>query len=308
MSGSSFKRLIITGFQNYWRNVGLTIATTFVMSLTLFLISAILLLNVIGGITLRTVQEKVDVSVYFNPEASELDIQKARLDVESIPEVASVRYVSQDDALAEFEDKWKDNQIIADSLQELTQNPLEPTLIVKAKNPEQYEKITAFLEVQKKEGVIERVTFDDNRAIIERLDKGVSIVRNGGVAITIVFVMIAVIVMFNTIRLTIFSRNKEITIMKLVGATNSYIRTPFIIEGVMYGVFASVLAFIVLYPILSILGPKMESFFQIESDTSLLDFFVDHVFANLFVLLGIGLLLGIISSFIAVRRYLKVGS
>lgn len=306
MISRSFRRLVVVGVQNYWRNIGLTIATTVVMSLTLFLISVVILLNIVGIISISTVKEKVDVSVYFSSSASEVQIQKTRVDIEAIPEVTSVDYITQEQALAQFKEKYKNNPIISQSLAELSQNPLQPTLIIKAGDPNQYEKIRSFLEVEKQQGIIERINFDDNRAVIERLDQGVTIVRNGGAILTVIFVLIAIIVMFNTIRLTIFSRSKEITIMKLVGATNWYIRTPFIIEGVMYGLFASILAFALTYPLMTFLGPKLESFFGIASKTTLLDFLIANALINFGVLLAIGLVLGTFSSFIAIRRHLKV--
>lgn len=306
MISRSFRRLVVVGVQNYWRNIGLTIATTFVMSLTLFLISVVILLNIVGIISINSVKEKVDVSVYFSSSASEVQIQKTRVDIEAIPEVKSVDYVTQEQALVQFKEKYKNNPIILQSLNELSQNPLQPTLIIKANDPSEYEKIRSFLDVEKQQGIIDRINFDDNRAVIEKLDHGVTIVRNGGIVLTVIFVLIAVIVMFNTIRLTIFSRQKEIAIMKLVGATNWYIRTPFIIEGVMYGLFASTLAFIVLYPLMTYLGPKLEGFFGIVSNTTLLDFLIQNAGINYLGLLGAGLVLGTFSSFIAIRRYLKV--
>ncbi len=301
----SLKRLVVTGVTNYWRNIGLTVATTFVMSLTLFLIGVVGLLNVIGIVSLNTIKEKVDVSVYFSSAASEVQIQQTRIDIESIPEVASVDYITAEQALEQFKQQYKNNPTIVDSLSELDQNPLQPTLIIKAKSPQDYEKITSILESKKKSGVIERVTFDDNRAVIDRLDRGVNIIQNGGAALTILFILIAIIVMFNTVRLTIFSRQKEITIMRLVGATAWYIRMPFIIEGLMYGIFASVLAFAALYPLLKYVGPKLQDFFQITTSTSLLQFFMNHAFLNFGMLLVVGLVIGAISSVIAIRRHLK---
>lgn len=301
----SLRRLVTDGITNYWRNVGLTVATTFIMSLTLFLIGVVGLLNVIGIVALNSIKEKVDVSVYFSASASEVQIQQTRIDIESMQEVSSVDYITQEQALAQFKEKYKNNPVISDSLSELEQNPLQPTLIIKARNPEDYEKITSILQVKKQSGVIERVTFDDNRAVIDRLDKGVNIIQNGGIALTALFVLIAVIVMFNTVRLTIFSRQKEITIMRLVGATAWFIRMPFIIEGLMYGIFASILAFAALLPLLKFAGPKLQEFFEIQTSTSLLEFFLDNAFVNLALLLVVGLVIGAISSVIAIRRHLK---
>lgn len=306
MISTTFKRLVLTGIQNYWRNIGLTIATTLVMTLILFLISIILFLNIVGSVSIDAVKEKVDISVYFSADASEIQIQQIRIDLENIPQVKSVTYVTQEQALEEFRETYSENDILTQSLEELDQNPLQPTLIVKADDPDEYEKINTFLEVQKQEGVVERINYDDNRDIIERLTRGVSIVRNGGFALTLVFFLIAIVVMFNTIRLTIFSRQKEITIMKLVGATNWYIRLPFVIEGLLYGIIASMLGFTVLYPILKVVGPKIQDFFGFENQASLLEFFVNHAGLNFVILLVIGILLGTTSSLIAIRRYLKV--
>lgn len=302
----SLKRLVVDGVTNYWRNVGLTVATTFVMSLTLFLIGIVGLLNVIGIVALNTIKEKVDVSVYFSVAASEVQIQQTRIDIESMPEVQSVDYITAEQALEQFKEKYKNNPTIAESLEALPQNPLQPTLIIRAKNPEDYEKITSILDVKKQSGVIDRVTFDDNRAVIDRLDRGVKIIQNGGGALTILFFAIAVIVMFNTVRLTIFSRQKEITIMRLVGATAWYIRMPFIIEGLMYGLFASIVAFAALFPLLRFVGPRLEEFFEIQASTSLLQFFLNHALINFGMLTVIGLVIGAISSMIAIRRHLKV--
>jgi cell division transport system permease protein len=302
----SLRRLVVDGVTNYWRNVGLTVATTFVMSLTLFLIGVVGLLNIIGIVALNTIKEKVDVSVYFSASASEVQIQETRIDIESMQEVASTDYITAQQALDLFKKKYENNPTIMQSIDELPQNPLQPTLIIRAKNPEDYEKITSILQAKKQSGVIDRVTFDDNRAVIERLDKGVNIIQNGGIALTVLFVLIALVVMFNTIRLTIFSRQKEITIMRLVGATAWYIRMPFIIEGLMYGIFASILAFAALFPLLRFIGPKLEDFFQIEAGTALLQFFLSHALINLGMLLVVGLVIGTISSIIAIRRHLKV--
>ena len=301
----SAQRIIKAGFTNYWRNVGLSLATTLILTVTLFALSVLLMIVLIGRVSLDSIQEKVDVSVYFDSFASEIQVQQIVQDVKSSPQVKNVEYLTKEQALENFKATHQDSDLLLQSLQELDQNPLSPTMVIKAYHPEDYQAIVARLEESKKSGVIKDITYYDNRSTIDRLTRIMNTARVGGLLVSGIFILITIIVIFNTIRLTIFSRQNEISIMKLVGATNWFIRWPFLIEGLIHGLFASILGFVILFPLLRYLSPKVQSFFQVSS-ANIFDYFTSHSIYTLLGLFGVSFVLVFISSLLAIRRYLKV--
>ena len=301
----SAQRIIKAGFTNYWRNVGLSLATTLILTVTLFALSVLLMIVLIGRVSLDSIQEKVDVSVYFDSFASEIQVQQIVQDVKSSPQVKNVEYLTKEQALENFKATHQDSDLLLQSLQELDQNPLSPTMVIKAYHPEDYQAIVARLEESKKSGVIKDITYYDNRSTIDRLTRIMNTARVGGLLVSGIFILITIIVIFNTIRLTIFSRQNEISIMKLVGATNWFIRWPFLIDGLIHGLFASILGFVILFPLLRYLSPKVQSFFQVSS-ANIFDYFTSHSIYTLLGLFGVSFVLVFISSLLAIRRYLKV--
>ncbi len=297
-------RLIKNGFQNIWRNLGLSLATTLVTALTLFAVSFILLLNLLIGVALDSLESKVDISVYFDPLASQEQISTARAQVTNMPEVASVRLVDRDQALAEFKESHKDNPIIKESLDELADNPLQTTLVVTARQPDLYQAINDRLSSQVDGQIIDSVNFDDNRKSIGRLSRISFWAKTAGLATGALLAIIAILVVYNTIRLSIYSRKEAIGVMKLVGAKNGFVRGPFIIEGIFYGVVASVITLSILLPILFWVSPRIESFFGVSS------FVIDYIQHNLAITIIaeilVGAILGVFSSLLAMHRYLKV--
>jgi cell division transport system permease protein len=192
-------------------------------------------------------------------------------------------------------------------LEELGDNPLGASLSIRAKETSQYEGIAQFLtDKQNQEDLqaplIDEVNFIKNKQAIDKLTNIIHAVERSTFIAMVVLVAASILITFNTIRLAIYTTREEISVMRLVGASNSFIRGPFMLQGVMYGVIAGILALLVLYPIALWLGPKTESFF----DFNLFTFFVSD-FARLFgTLVGAGIALGMVSSLLAVARYLKV--
>jgi len=323
----SLLRILKTGFQNYYRSLGTSVGTTVVMILTLFTISAIFLLNVLTGIAIESVEQKVDVSVYFNTEAEASKVLEYKGRVDQIPDVLETRYISKEEALAEFRDDHSGNELVLESLEELDQNPLQSVLVVKAHDPEQYEGIVSTLEsMNGSDGsfgtedlslsytdeetymtasIVDKISYEDNREVISRLNNITGVVQKGGIGVGGFFGVVALLVMFNTIRMTIVGRKDEIAIMRLVGAKNGFIRWPFIVTGMLYGGFAALVTLAVLYPVVRYISPKISRFFEGFGE-ELISYFQGNLGMLFLGLLGIGLLLGIISSSVAVRKYLKV--
>ncbi len=298
-------RVIKAGFMNFWRNIWLSIATTTIMVLTLFMISVLLILNLLGATAIDIAETKVDVSVDFKDEVSESEILALKDRLEKRDEVRTVEYVSQEEALNRFKEWYKENTLIIQSLEEFEDIVLPASLKIQATEPTLYCDIVTFLEQEEYQDIIKKINYrGDREIIIGRLMNVTSVLRKVGLGVTGLLMVIAVLVMFNTIRLTIYSYRQEIEIMKLVGASNWYIRAPFIIEGMLYGVFACVITVLVLYPVLIWLSPYIDKFFNQE--VNLIGQIQSRFFVNFLILLSTGVVLGMISSFIAIRRYLKV--
>lgn len=296
-------RIIKYGFQGFWRNGLLTTATIAIMTLTLLLCAGLIVFGNAGKVILNNLQSKIDISVYFKTNVSENQILAIKKNLEKLDEVASVDYISQDDALATFKERHKDDPIILKSLEELGYNPLSASLNIKAKNPKSYEGIANYLEKEIPSEFIDKINYSQNQVIIERLTKIIDTVRNAGLILAAVLALIAFLVTFNTIRLAIYSNRESIGIMRLVGANSSLIRGPYIIQGFIISLASTILSMIVLIPVVYGVARYVNNFIP--------EFNIVHFYwSNFFYLFGIqflvGLSLGIISSIIAIRKYLRV--
>jgi len=299
----SLKRIVKTGWVNFKRNSFLSFGATGVIALALLVFSGLIVLNFFTGKVVSFLDEKVDVSVYFQSEAQEDQILKVKSDLETLSNVKTVNYTSKEQALEDFRARHKDDQLIQDSLAELEVNPLQASLNVKAVDPSQYASITAFLELNSLKTVIDKISFYENEAAINRIrsiSKGLS---SWGLMTTLLLALVAVLVTFNTIRLTIYSKKDEIEIMKLVGASNWHIRGPFLAEGAFYGLFAAFLALAIFYPATYFASGKLVGF---APSINLFAYFTGFAGQMFLIIAGSGVLLGVLSSFIAIRKHLRV--
>ena len=307
MSLTNFKRVIKTGFINFWRSGFVSFASVLVMTVTLFIIGSLLVGSAVMTSALSLVKDRVDINIYFRTDAQETDIQNLKNSLMALPEVRSITYTTKEQALSDFKERHKDNSLIISSLDEIGDNPLGSSLSVKAREPSQYESIAKFLENDQSLtvngiNIVDKVNFYQNKMIIDRLSKIVSSTETLGFAISVLFAMIVILVTFNTIRLAIYIAREEISIMSLVGASNWYIRGPFIVTGVVYGFVGSILAMAILSPATSWLGNVTENFF---GGINVSSYYLQNFFQIFLILFGAGVVLGAISSFLAVRRYLR---
>ncbi|MFH1129661.1 MAG: permease-like cell division protein FtsX [Patescibacteria group bacterium] len=298
----AIKRVFKWGLKNFWRNGWLSTATISIMVLTLLVITVLLMVNVIANATLASIEDKIDISVYFKLETPEAEILDAKAQLEKLAEVESIEYTSQNDALIAFKEKHKDNPVLLQSLDELENNPLEASLNIKANETSQYASINQFLESVHYKNIIDKVNYLQNKGVIEKLGKIIIDVKTFGLILSLAMALIVFLVTFNSIRLAIYSSREEINVMKLVGASNWFIRGPFIIEGLMYGLISTIVTMILLYPVFYFVSPKLSSFLPIES---IFSYFKSNAVILALLLLAISSVLGTFSSFFAVRKYLK---
>jgi cell division transport system permease protein len=300
----SFFRIIKTGFVNFWRNIWLSAAATLVMVITLIILSVLLFLFAITNYSITSIKDRVDISVYFNTGTSEARALEIKNEIATNPLVREVTYMSPSEALQLFRERHQGEDEILQSLIELNDNTHQATLHVKAVNLESYPDIAASLNAEKYQSAIAEVNFEDNRALIERLNRILDFIIITGTALVAIFSLIAILVIFNTITLTIYNRREEVEIMRLVGATNSYIRGPFIMEALLYSCVATVITSALLVPFYIKIVPEINQYLDAATNV------FQHPYLQLWNIIAmqfaVSLILSIFSSLLAIRRYLKI--
>jgi cell division transport system permease protein len=299
----ALRRIIKTGWTNFKRNTYVTVGTTGVMTLVLLLFLSLISLNFISDTIVASLQEKVDISVYFKTTAAQEEIAGVQDDLEANSGVKAVEYISREQALEEFKARHAGSALINESLAELEGNPLQASLNVKAKDTTQYAAIAEFLEGSKFRASIDKINFYENEQVIGRIQRISSGLRNWGLIATMMLSVIAVLVTFNTIRLTIYNQKQEIEIMRLVGGSNRHVRLPYLVEGALYGGFAALFALLIFYPGAVYASPKIA---KLMPGVDTFAYFRGNVLEVVALTFGVGIVLGVISSFIAIRRFIKI--
>ncbi len=302
----NFKRILRTGFVQFWRNGVVSLSAVLVMVITLFVIGSVIFSSALLKQSLVAIEEKVDINVYFVKSAAEEEVLAVKTSLEKLPEVDFIEYVSSDVALENFRERHKNDERTLEALSELDENPLGAVLNIKAKEPSQYEGVANFLEQNYPAGagtsIVERVNYFQNKQAIDRLGQIIDAGEKLGAIITVIFIIISILITLNTIRLAMFISKDEINVMKLVGASGNYITGPFIVTGAMYGIFSSILTLILFWPLTFWLGPTTERFFVA---TNIFDYYVSSFFQMFLIIVGSGIFIGAISSYLAIKRYLR---
>ncbi|MBI2097552.1 MAG: FtsX-like permease family protein [Candidatus Vogelbacteria bacterium] len=300
------KRIIKSGFINFWRSGVVALSSVVVLTVALFVIGGLYLGQALLNSSLETLKEKVDISVSFYPDVAESEVLTFKKQIESLSGVKEVSYSSREAEIIDFRERNADNSIIIQSLEEIP-NPLGARLNIKAIDPSHYENIASFLKADNALSATEedKFIYDINyrKLDIDLFIAFTAAVRRIGSAIALVLILIAVLAVFSTVSLAIHVSREEIAVMRLVGADNRYIRGPFIIEGAIAGLLASLLAVMFLYPA-TIWVRQATAAFPDRFD--LVSYYLNHFSTLFFLILGFGLILSVIASSWAVRKYLKV--
>ena len=305
----SLGRIIKTGFINSIRSAWLAVAATAVMVITLTILLFSAVANVTFAHTIQTLEERIDISVYLKDAVSADPAQRDKLiaDVRQIGNVKSVEYVSKEQALEAYRKQNEGNLELLVAISQ-TDNPLPASLQIKPHDVNQIQDIQAYLEKPE----IKQLQSDETsysgprKEAIDKITASTKFFRTAGVVGVVIFTIISVLIIFNTIRMAIFNRRDELTIMRLLGANTWYIRGPFIVETIMYGIVAAVLSVTVCEGLFALQSKALNA-----SSLGLLDvrfasdYFRQHYWRILGAQLLIGVGIGALSSYIATRRYLK---
>jgi cell division transport system permease protein len=302
MSFTTLKRVFRLGFTNFWRNRWLSAAGTFVMTLTLFIISIFAILSLVVITTTNAVKEKVDMIVYFDDAASDAQIQRLQGDVLTLPQVKTVRYVSKEEALQEFLSRSTSERIR--SLVSSENNPLPRSLQVKTTDPEDLDLVANFIQQSPENPVIRRISYLENRDVIQKLLSITKFVNRMGVILSAIFIAISFLVIANTIRLAIFARREELEVMRLVGASDAFVKLPFYVEAILYGMIAAVFTMLLIELGLGAISPMVARYLG-DVSLNLSSFFHQYFFPVFALQIAVGALIAIISTAFTARRFIR---
>ncbi|MBI1856670.1 ABC transporter permease [Candidatus Saccharibacteria bacterium] len=306
----TFWRIIKAGTQNFIRNATLAIAAMAVMVVTLSIILFSVIANATLTDTIQKITDKIDISIYLKDDVTEQRRNQLVSDLNKIDNVKSIDFVTKDQALRDFQAANKDDpELLGAVLQ--TDNYLPASLRIKPKNVDKLEEIKTYIEKPEIKSLQSAKTSysGDQKEAIDNISKATQFLREGGIAGVIVFAIVSMLIIFNTIRMAIFNRRDELNIMRLLGASSGYIRGPFIVETVIYGIISAVLSVTLCNTLFVVSSSAFQAnsfgFLDIQYAS---DYFIKHFWLILTSQVAVGILIGAVSSIIATRRYLKFKS
>jgi len=300
----SFYRIIKFGLQDIARNAWLTVVTITILLLALFSINTLVTVRLISDNAVGAIKEKINISLYLKPDTIESEILALRDRLASSDKIKSVVYVSKQSALDNFREKYQNNQQILAALKELGRNPLSPSLTI---IPEDFSQSNLLINELKMldSPIIESRDFSDNTVILNRINSITKRVNEIGLFIIAIFIITSLLVVYNAIRVAIYTHRQEIEIMRLVGASNYFIYLPYLFSAFIYALLSVLIVIAVFYPLLSLLQPYLEVFFM-GYNVNILSYFVDNfglIFGAQFLVV---LVINEVASLFAVRRYARV--
>ena len=298
-------RLFKFALQNFFRNFWLSFVTITIFVLTLLTVNAVIFLNLMANATLESIEDKVEIAVYFTTDASE-DIAKAAQGyLLGLPQVRNATYISAEDAIIDFRERHKDDPIILSSIDEVGGNPLGHAVIVSAHSPEDFPFILEAIETPEFSPYVRNKDYENYEDIILNIQSVNERIKIGGIIVAGFFGLIAIMIIFNTIRVAIYVHRDEIGIMKLVGANDWFIRGPFLLEAFFYSLIATAIIIGIVFLFLTTFETRIANFFG-EVDISVFSYFFDNgllIFGSQFAVLTV---LSLLTTWFAMRNYLKV--
>lgn len=304
----TFMRMCRYGVNNFSRNAWLTIAATAVMTITLLVVFITLSARNVLVDTVAEIRDKVDMSIYIKNSTNEEDVKTIQAGLEKLPSVRKVSYISPTEARANFAQQNKANSGALDALNEAT-NEFPGTYRISPVDINKTDELRKFVETDE----TLKNNLDPNRqpsfagerrSAIENIGRWVGFAEKAGLIASVLFIAISSLIVFNTIRMAIFNRKDEIQMMKLIGADRNFIRGPFVVEAVVYGFIAAILATVIGITILyAAKGPLLSYGVMVSTTIEMVTVYIGFVLLGMITL---GALIGVISSLLATRRYLKI--
>lgn len=300
----SIYRVIKFALQDIFRNLGLSTMTVFILVLMLLSVNVLWAVDVLTNQATGLIKEQINISLYFKAETTDKNLEEIQTYLGVLPEIKEMQVVSRDAVLDSFKNRHKLSSEVLSALAELQDNPFGPTLVIKTKEPEDYKKVLQAVDVPEYDALIETKSFEGNEEGIEKLQNITTRIEKVGFGLSLLFAIISFLIIFNTIRVSIYTQRIEISIKRLVGASAWFIRGPYIVEAVVFALLSVGLNFSLIYLALSFVDPYLSVVFA--NGFTLTNYYNSHIILLVGIQFVSVLLLTIISSGLAMRRQLKV--
>jgi cell division transport system permease protein len=301
------ERIIKNGFVNFGRNIWLAIAAIAMMGITLTILLFAIISNATFTHTISDLTSHIDVVEYLKDDVTKQQVSTQIKELKNLPNVKAVSYTSKSDALKAYEQLNANNPTLLAAISE-TDNPLPASLTIKPLDPNKIQEIQNFLDKPAEKTLQSDPTSysGDRKAAVNNITSATHFFQQAGVIGIAVFIVISMLIIFNTIRMAIFNRRDELIIMRLLGASTAFIRGPFVVETMLYGAVAASISLIVVWALFKVASSTLQA-----SSLGLLDigysnnYFSKNLLLILTIQILVGILIGAASSGIATRRYLK---
>mgnify|MGYP001564771169 CR=1 FL=1 len=302
---TNFKRIISFAINDFSRNKGISIAAIFVLVVTIGLLTGLFFFQGMAGYLTSEIRDKIDIAAYFKDGAQEQDILNVKDEILKLsPNIKNVEYVSKDQALSSFNEKHQDNAVLSQALQEVGSNPFLPSLNITTNgDPLQYEEVSNILQTSDFSKLIDKVDFSQKKDTIEKVYLISTNINTFGLILEVILIIVAILVVFNTVKLAIENSKEEIVTMRIVGASNWFIRGPFIIQGIIYGIIAFIICILLSGLFAYFLAPKIS---VVLPGFDMFSYFLTNFWIFVLIQLGFGIAVGAVSSFIVVKKYLDI--
>lgn len=300
----SIIRVIKFSLQDILRNIWLSLVTVIILILALFSVNLLLTVKVIGQGAIDAIKDKIDVNLYIKTDAPEDRIMALKAKISNLPQAREVVYVSKSQAIEDFREHHKNNPEILEALRELGNNPLNPSLIIKPKDANKLDDLIASIN-NVDDSIIESRNFSTYKQMLKKINAITDKITDAGMVVSGIFIFITLLVVYNSVRVAIYTHRKEIMIMRLVGASDWFVYMPFVVSSLIFTFVGVAGIVLVYYSFLTLLQPYLEAFF-IGYNLNIISYFN----ANFWQIFGLEFLIAgainVVASLIAVGKYARV--
>ena len=300
----SFLRIIKFSLQDLVRNVWLSLVVIIILLLSLISVNSLIAVRMVSDSTVEVVKESLDISLYLKSEAGDKEILALQEYLENLPEIKNVKFISKQEALDSFRARHIDSPEIIQALKEIGSNPLSPSFSIM---PRDFNGASVLINKLREidSEIIESRDFSDNAIIISKIQNITKRINEVGIMIIVIFILISLLVIYNSIRVAVYTHRKEIEVIRLVGASDFFVYAPHVFSAFIYALLSTFLAVIIIYPLLSLFQPYLEIFLS-SYKVNLLSYFVYNfwsIFGTQFLSI---FFIAFVGSLLAVRKYAKV--
>lgn len=303
MAFLAFKRIINSGFKNFSRQIGLNMATTFVLAITVILLTSLVYVDGLSKKIFDNLQKQIGVTVYFNIDAPAEQILALRDNVGKLSGVTNVDYVSREDAFKQFSDKYSEDPTVSKTIEIVGENPLPASLRIKAATLNDYEEVVKTLGNESYADIVGEISYPRTEDLTRRIFSMAKDMQTVGLVVGVFMALIVMIIVFSTVRLAVHNLKEEIGVMKMLGASNWYVRGPYMIQGFLCGLIAALISILFFSLASYFLSPQ---FYALSGGFDLFGFFTYNLSTIIWLNLGAAIGMGVIFNYLAVRRYMNV--